>query len=84
VASRPLMAPVNGRRTWGRGNGGEGERTAVSGAEEAEGVWSGPRRLGRSAAERARRRARRGAGTRRAAAARTGKVKGLTSGPHAP
>jgi hypothetical protein len=48
VASRPLMAPVNGRRTWGRGNGGEGERTAVSGAGEAEGVGSGTRRLSRA------------------------------------
>jgi hypothetical protein len=51
------MTPVNGKRTWGRENGGEGEQTVVSGVGEAEGVRSGPRRLDPSAAWRAQRRA---------------------------
>jgi hypothetical protein len=38
------------------GNEGEGEQTTVSGAGEAEGVWSGPRRFDWSAAGRAWRR----------------------------
>jgi hypothetical protein len=43
-----------------RGNGGEGEQTAVSGVGKAEGVRSGPRRLDRSVAGWVWRRARRG------------------------